>query len=218
MDERDDELMSMFNNIMARVTVLYEQYPALFAMCVQISLLAVIFICLGMRCQRTMPLRLRDTASHDAARLPQVFDRALNINFNMRQGIGPAPGTPDNPLGIATDDEDEIASPSHLLGGARSKAKAKPGPRRSGSASSPNEPTNDASSTTTEAETVMCPVLALQLPDARGSGVALCVATTFRKCYHRVSCFKLDNCNDVRYFDPDDAIARGLRLCKKCNA
>ena len=123
-------MMSMFSDSMAWVIVLYEQYPALFAMCVQIVLLVVIFMCFGMHCQRTMPLHLRDTSSHDAARVPQVLDRPLNIDINTRQGIRPAPGTPGNPLGVATDDEEEIASPSHLLGGARSEVKAKSGPRR----------------------------------------------------------------------------------------
>ena len=134
-DETDDDnhdgpdeggWMSVMSDVMAWVIVLYEQYPALFAMCLQIVLLVVIFICFGMCCRRTAPLHLRDSANHEAPRMPQGFDRPLNIHINMRQGIGPAPGTPGNPLGVTTDEEDEIASPSHLIGGARSKAKARP--------------------------------------------------------------------------------------------
>ena len=208
---------SVMFDVVAWVIVLYEQYPALFAMCLQIVLLVVIFTCLGMCCRRTAPLHLRDSASHEAPRLPQSFDWALNIHINMRQGIGPAPGTPGNPLGVTTDEEDEIASPSHLIGGARSKAKARPGPRRSMSASSSTDLPPETSSTTTEGETDH--VSGVSIAVARRKRFRRCAvfATTFGKCYHRVSCFKLDNCNDVRSLHPDDAIAQGLRPCKKCN-
>ena len=53
-------MMSVFGDIMVWVIVLYEQDPVLFAMCVQIVLLVVMFIGFGMRCQCTVPLHLRD--------------------------------------------------------------------------------------------------------------------------------------------------------------
>ena len=118
-------MMSMFSDIMAWVIVLYEQYPALFAMCVQIVLLVVIFMCFGMHCQRTVPLHLRDTSSHDAAHVPQVLDRPLNININTRQGIRPAPGTPGNPLGVATDEEEEFCKPQPPAGWSQVRSQGK---------------------------------------------------------------------------------------------
>ena len=42
-------------------------------------------------------------------------------------------------------------------------------------------------------------------------------ATAHGRCYPRMSCFKLDVCNDVRSLSPDYASASGLRPCKKCN-
>ena len=100
---------------------------------------------------------------------------------------------------------------------ARSKAKARPGPRRTASASS-NETPNEASSATAEADTDH--VSGVCVAVARRKRFRHCVvfATTFGKCYHRVSRFKLDSCNDLRSLDPDAAVARGLRLRKKCNA
>ena len=211
--------MSLMSDVMAWVIVLCEQYPSLFVMVVQIVLLVVIFICFGMCYRRTAPLYLRDASNHEALRMPQSFDRPLNIHINMHQGVGPAPGTPGNPLGIATDEEDEITSPSHLSGGARSKAKAKPGPRRSVSTSSSSaDPPPDLASTTTEGE--VDHVSGVSIAVARRKRFRHCAVfvTTHGRCYHRVSCFKLDNSNDVRSLDPDDAIAQGLRPCKKCNA
>ena len=210
--------MSLMSDVMAWVIVLYEQYPSLFAMVVQIALLVVIFICFGVCCRRTAPLYLRDSSSHEALRMPQSFDRPLNIHINMHQGVGPAPGTPGNPLGHATDEEDEIASPSHLSGGARSKAKAKPGPRRSMSASSSADPPPDTSSTTTEGEVDHVSGVSIAVARRKRFHHGAVFATTHGRCYHRVSCFKLDNSNNVRSLDPDDAIAQGLRPCKKCNA
>ena len=137
----------------------------------------------------------------------------------MRQdvGHGPVPGTPGNLLGVDSND-DAVVSPSHLLGGARSKAKAKPGPRRTGYRPMSRQLMQRAQPQ--RAKPIMCQVLAVSIAVARRTRFRHCVVfvTTFGKCHHHVSCFKLENCTDVRSLDPDDAIARGLRPCKKCIA
>ena len=159
-----------------------------------------------MCCRRTLPQRLRDEAY-----VQQAFKRPLNINVHMRQdvGHGPAPGTPSNPGGGVESDDEVFVSPSHLLGGARSKAKAKQGPHRTASAFS-NEPPNEpppAGSSAAEEETDH--VSGVSMAVARRTRFKRCAvfATTYGKCYHCVSCFKLDDCNDVRW-----------GRSKKCNA
>ncbi|CAE7215048.1 unnamed protein product [Symbiodinium sp. CCMP2456] len=41
--------------------------------------------------------------------------------------------------------------------------------------------------------------------------------TVYGKCYHKLSCFKLDNCDRVLRYNIHAAIEKGLRACKKCN-
>ena len=59
MDDNDDDrsepddawmsqVMSLISDVLAWVIVLYEQYPALFTLCVQVALLAIVFTCFGM--------------------------------------------------------------------------------------------------------------------------------------------------------------------------
>ena len=70
-------------------------------------------------------------------------------------------------------------------------------------------------SATTDAETGH--VSDVSVAVARHARFRRCVvfATMSGKSSRHVSCFKLDNCNDVRSLDPDAAIARGLRQYRK---
>ena len=227
---RDDSGISIVDTVMNHVVTV----------CMCVLLLA---LCVYMCCFRSRPERHVQVHIADPGHTGSVSVR-FNQDLNVHVGVS-APGTPANPYAFTSDDEQ--ASPPHVLSaarkGARSKAVAKPGPRCSEQASSSDAHGPFAHGPLHEvpvahvpapvpAPAPMTPQSSSELStqsfrDLNGFPIArarrmqhpnTCVWTTvYGRCYHKLSCFKLDNCDRVKRHERADAIARGYRPCKKCN-
>ena len=94
-------IMSIVSDAMAWVIVLYEQYPGLFTVVIQVALLILVSMIFGLCSHRNPLAQVQEIPQeHDhvstGSQSPHVFSRPLNINIHMRQNQA-SPGTPARP-------------------------------------------------------------------------------------------------------------------------
>ena len=108
-DDPDDgwmsPMMSLVSDAMAWMIVLYEQYPGLFTVVIQVALLILAFMIFGL-CSYRRPVTQQRALQQDqdqastGSQSPRVFNRPLNISIHMHQNQA-APGTPAMPYNIS---------------------------------------------------------------------------------------------------------------------
>ena len=184
-------------------------------------------------------VQVQISSPHQHGEVSVQFDR----RFNVHVGVA-APGTPANPLSL--DSDCEPVSPPHMVAamrkGARSKASSRPGPRSGDDGEDVRHPEASSSSAPapvhhaaggavaapgTSAESVGSQLSTQSFRDIYGYPIAVARrmnhpadqvwASYSGRCFHRLQCFKLDNCDRVKNYTRADAEGRGLRPCKKCN-
>ena len=203
-------MMSLVSDTMAWMIVLYEQYPGLFTVVVQITLLILAFMIFGL-CSQRRPVAQRQTVQQDhdqastGSQSPHVFSRPLNINIHMHQNQ-PVPGTPAMPYNLS---ESESMNASAAEGASSSE------PGIAGMST--------ASSSGTDVP-VLNPVPE-GVPAARSKAAPKQVARRLEtvwiprgggKKYHRMGCGKLNCSHRVDELTVQDARARGFTACKVC--
>ena len=203
-------MMSLVSDAMAWMIVLYEQYPGLFTVVVQITLLILAFMIFGL-CSQRRPVAQRQTVQQDhdqastGSQSPHVFSRPLNINIHMHQSQ-PVPGTPAMPYNLS---ESESMNASAAEGASSSE----PGIAGMSTASSSG------------ADVPVLNPVPEGVPAARSKAAPKQVARRLEtvwiprgggKKYHRMGCGKLNCSHRVDELTVQDARARGFTACKVC--
>ena len=194
-DGRISLVMTVMSDVMAWILAMYEQYPVLFAMCIQVVLLVAMIGCFS-ACQRrnartARPGQAIADAMNTDSPSPRAFNTPLNINIHMHQGDAglPAPGTPARPY-VLSESESAASSVASSMPASSNDAMPKASPPGARSKAAPKQVARRLA-------TVWIP---------RNGG----------KRYHRIGCGKLSHSRRVDEVTAQDARARGYTACKVC--